>query len=134
MSLKVANLYGQMNVGETKDIQVTLENTGYSTITYPTLLIDPSVNTIVVEYSPIDVIAILPGQSQVFTLHVTAQEGTAQGDYIINVKGYSPEFLTDPVDIRMTVAASSSQTLIIVAVLVVAFMSIILVYRRFRRR
>ena len=134
MNLKVANLYGQMNVGETKDIQVTLENTGYSTITYPTLLIDPSVNTIVVEYSPIDVIAILPGQSQVFTLHVTAQEGTAQGDYIINVKGYSPEFLTDPVDIRMTVAASSSQTLIIVAVLVVAFMSIILVYRRFRRR
>ncbi len=93
MTLKVANLYGQMNVGETKDIQVTLENTGYSTITYPTLLIDPSINTIVVEYSPIDVIAILPGQSQVFTLHVTAQEGTAQGDYIVDVRGYSPEVL-----------------------------------------
>jgi len=134
LKLNVANLYSQINVGETKNIQVTLENTGYTVISYPTLLIDPSVNTLVVQYSPIDVITIAPGQSQVFTLSVTPQEGTPQGDYIVEVKGSSPEILTDPVDIRITVAASGSQTLIIAGVLVVAFASIFLVYRKFRRR
>ena len=134
MKLDVANLYSQINVGETQDIQITLENTGYTVISYPTLLIDPSVNTLLVQYSPIDVIQIAPGQSQVFTLSVTPQEGTAQGDYIVEVRGSSPEILTDPVDIRITVAASSSQTLIIAGVLVVAFASIFLVYRKFRRK
>jgi uncharacterized membrane protein len=134
MKLVVANLYGQMNVGDTKEIQVTLENTGYSIISYPVLLTSASIDSIVVSYSPIDVITIAPGQSQVFTLTITANEGTAQGDYIIEVRGSSPQILTDPVDIRMTVAASGSQTLIIAGVLIVAFASILLVYRKFRRR
>ncbi|MGD0803268.1 MAG: carboxypeptidase regulatory-like domain-containing protein [Candidatus Bathyarchaeia archaeon] len=134
MKLVVANLYGQMNVGDTKQIQVTLENTGYSIISYPVLLTSASVDSIVVSYSPIDVITIAPGQSQVFTLTITANEGTAQGDYIIEVRGSSPQILTDPVDIRMTVAASGSQTLIIAGVLILAFASILLVYRKFRRR
>jgi uncharacterized membrane protein len=134
MKMKIGNLYGQVTVGEAKEIEVKVENTGYSTITYPRLQIDPSVSSIVCEYGPIDVGSIPAGESVTFRIKMTAMEGTAQGDYLIEVKALSREVLTDPVQIRLTVQASSSQTLIVAVVIVAALASVFVVYRKFKRR
>jgi uncharacterized membrane protein len=134
MKLTVANLYQQINIGDTQTLQVTLQNTGYTVISYPKLLISPSVNTLAVSYDPDNVNSIPAGQSQVYTVSIAAQEGTAQGDYIVEIRGSSPEVLTDPAAIRVTVSASNTQTLIIAGLLMVAFASIVLVYRRYKRK
>jgi uncharacterized membrane protein len=134
MKMRIGNLYGQVTVGETKEIEVKVENTGYSTITYPRLQIDSSVSSIVCEYGPIDVSSIPAGGSVTFRLKLTALEGTAQGDYMVEVKALSREVLTDPVQIRLTVQASSSQTLIVVVVIAAALASVFVVYKKFKRR
>ncbi len=134
MKIRIGNLYGQVTVGEAKEIEVKVENTGYSTITYPRLQIDSSVSSIVCEYGPLDVSSIPAGGSVAFNLKMTALEGTAQGDYIVEVRALSREVLTDPVQIRLTVQASSSQTLIVVVVIAAALVSVFVVYRKFKRR
>jgi uncharacterized membrane protein len=134
MKMRIGNLYGQVTVGEAKEMEVTVENTGYSTITYPRLQIDSSVSSIVCEYGPIDVSSIPAGGSVTFRVKMTALEGTAQGDYMVEVRALSREVLTDPVQIRLTVQASSSQTLIVVVVILAALASVFVVYRKFKRR
>jgi uncharacterized membrane protein len=134
MKMVIGNLYGQLTVGDAKDFEVKVENTGYSTITFPRLQIDPSVSTIMCEYSPLDVNSIPAGGSVTFSVKVTALEGTAQGDYMVELKALSREVVADPVQIRLTVQASSSQTLIVVVVVAAALASVFVVYRKFKRR
>lgn len=134
MKLMIANLYDQMTVGETKSIRVEVENTGYSPLSIVGLEASPSVDLLKVECEPPHITSIEPGETVDFILEVTALEGTAQGDYLLDVKAVSREMATEPVQIRLTVSASSSQTLIAGVVIAVAFASILLVYRKFKRR
>ncbi len=134
MSLKIGNLFSQLTVGETKEITLGVANTGFNTVTYPRLDIKPSVETFVVEYSPLDVKYIEPGATQTFTIRVTAQEGTAQGDYLIDVRALSSEVLTPVSQIRVSVQASSGQTMTVGIVIAIAFASVALVYLKFKRR
>ena len=134
MKMRIGNLYGQVSVGEAKEIEVKVENTGFSTITYPRLQIDSSASSIVCEYSPIDVNSIPVGESVTFMVKMTPLQGTAQGDYIVEIKALSKEVLTDPAQIRLTVQASNYQTLIVVVVILAALASILITYRKFKRR
>ena len=134
MKATMGNLFGQVTVGETKSFEVKLKNTGFAQITFPRLEAEASVSSLSVECGPLDVVAIQPGEIMTFFVRVTALEGTAQGDYIVEVKAVSKEMQTEPLQIRMTVQASSSQTLTVVVVIAAAFASVLLVYRKFKRR
>jgi len=70
----------------------------------------------------------------VFRLRVTALEGTAQGDYLLDLKAVSQETSTQETQKRLTVQASGNQMLIVGAVIAAAFASVLLVYRKFKRR
>ena len=75
------------------------------------------------EYSPIDVSSIPAGESVTFKVKMTPLQGTAQGDYIVEIKALSKEVLTDPAQIRLTVQASNYQTLIVAVVILAALAS-----------
>jgi uncharacterized membrane protein len=53
---------------------------------------------------------------------------------MVEVKALSRETVTDPVQIRLTVQASGSQTLVVVVVIAAALASVFVVYRKFKRR
>jgi uncharacterized membrane protein len=53
---------------------------------------------------------------------------------MVELKALSREVVADPVQIRLTVQASSSQTLIVVVVVAAALASVFVVYRKFKRR
>ena len=134
MKMKIANLYDRLTVGEEKIIEVRVENTGYSTLTVVGLEASPSVESLKVQCDPLRVIAIESGETVVFRLRVTALEGTAQGDYLLDLKAVSEETSTQETQMRLTVQASGNQMLIVGAVIAAAFASVLLVYRKFKRR
>ena len=134
MKVILANLYSRLTMGVEKVIEVRVENTGFSALTMVELGLASSVASIEVECDPPRVLIIESGEVVVFELRVTALEGTAQGDYLLEMNAVSREMETEPIQMRLTVAASSSQTLVVGLVIAAAFGAVFLVYRRFKRR
>ncbi len=85
-----------------------------------------------VECEPPRIMSIEPGETRVFEFKVTALEGTASGDYILELKAVSRE--TEAAQMRITVSPSRTQFLTVGVVVAAAFASIIFVYKKFKRR
>ena len=111
-----------------------MKNTGYSPLNLVGLETGFSENLFKVECEPLRVMSLESGETQVFELKVTALEGTAQGDYMLDVRGVSREIESAPLQLRLTVLANRGQLIIVGLVIVAAFASIALVYKKFKRR
>lgn len=134
MELKINNLYAQLTTGEPQTISVGVKNTGYSLLNLVGLETSFSESLFKVEFEPLRVLSLGPGETQTFMLKVTALEGTAQGDYMIEVRAVSREVESAPIHLRLTVLASRGQLVAVGSVIVAAFASVAIVYKKFRRR
>ena len=134
MELKINNLYAQLTAGEPQTITIGVKNTGYSPLNLVGLEPGFSENLFKVECEPLRVVSVNPGETQTFELKITALEGTAQGDYMLDVKAVSREIESEPLQLRLTVMANRGQLIIVGSVVAAAFASIAIVYKKFKRR
>jgi uncharacterized membrane protein len=134
MELQINNLYARLTVGEPQTITMGVKNTGYSPLNLVGLETGFSENLFKVECEPLRVMTLEPGNTQVFELKITALEGTAQGDYMLDIRAISREIESAPLQLRLTVMANRGQLIIVGSVVVAAFASIAVVYKKFKRR
>jgi uncharacterized membrane protein len=134
MELQINNLYAQLTAGEPQTITMGVKNTGYSPLNLVGLETGFSENLFKVECEPLRVMSMNSGETQTFELKITALQGTAQGDYMLDVKAVSREIESEPLQLRLTVMANRGQLIIVGSVVAAAFASIAIVYKKFKRR
>lgn len=136
LRLSLADMFKQVDIGETKTISAKVFNEGFSPVNNLELVALSNSASIEVDVSPVKVPVLRPNESQEFQINVRSLEGTAPGDYYLRVAVESDEYsiLGDENSVRLSVGQGSSLTLTAGALFAVSLAVVYVVMKKFRRR
>ncbi|MEM1691461.1 MAG: NEW3 domain-containing protein [Thermofilaceae archaeon] len=128
------NFYLEMAPGSTSTFQLTVSNTGYSSLTNLALTATSVPSGFTLSIEPRNVLLLKPGESATFTLVLTTDPTLDAGDYYVTLTLRADQL--DPVsrDLHVYVRAASSPAYVAAAVVVIIAAAVLIAFRRLGRR
>lgn len=126
-------LNAQGTAGSPIDFQLEVQNTGTAPLQAITLTATPPSGW-KVDFSPAATVdAIAPGTSQTVTAKMTPSDQAIAGDYVVSFSAAATE-ATASQDVRVTVETSLTWAIVGISLIVLVFVGLGWVFRRFGRR
>lgn len=134
LSFVTQNFYLEMAPGSTSTFQLTVSNTGYSSLTNLALTATSVPSGFTLSIEPRNVLLLKPGESATFTLTLTTDPTLDAGDYYVTLTLRADQL--DPVsrDLHVYVRAASSPAYVAAAVVVIIAAAVLIAFRRLGRR
>ena len=133
LDVQPSTLYTSVTAGNPLTTTVKVTNSGLSPVTTLSIQVTAPSGWDV-SFSPARALSLDPKDSYSFTVTVVPPSNTVAGDYLISVKALSDQYVSDEVQLRVTVEAPTSWALAGVVVAVIAVSLLIFIFKKFSRR
>lgn len=128
-------LYFTITSGESRTFTVRVENTGFLNVTNLYISVDvPSALDWRIDVEPKKVSILKPNDKVEFKVNVYVSAIVSAGDYFITVKAVSDQTSSTGRDIRVTVTKPTEWGYVGFAIVAIAIIAVIMVFRRFGRK
>jgi len=131
--LSMSTLLTSVVSGESTSCTATVTNRGFSTLSAVGLECEAEEGWDI-KISPSQVGLLKPQESYSFNVVIETPKDTVSGDYLISLASLSDQVESNPMQLRVTVNASTSWGIFGFGIAIVAIIALVLVFRKFKRR
>jgi len=131
--LSMSTLLTSVVSGESTSCTATVTNRGFSTLSAVGLECEAE-DGWDIKISPSQVGLLKPQESYSFNVNIETPKDTVSGDYLISLASLSDQVESNPMQLRVTVNASTSWGIFGIGIAIVVIVALVLVFRKFKRR